>query len=1049
MTKTKQTIVVVLGMHRSGTSALTRGLTVLGVELGESLIPANESVNAKGFWEDVDINELNIELMAALGHRWDSLTPLKAEQCLSAAALAFLPKAKALLAQKLAGHSIFGIKDPRVSVLLPFWQLVFGELELEVRYIIALRSPLSVASSLAKRDNFAPEKSHYLWLLYMLACLEHTEGRARLVVDFDQLMAEPAQQLSRVAKLLQLEFFVNDDAFNDYSQHFLDSSLRHASFSDQDTSNDVTLSDAAKSLYQLLLSLASDELDFMGDRYNKTLQKILRQFTELAPALRYLGQAEQEQAQSQAQLAQLQTHAYHLELHIKQLNDNVEGLRAHEARIEQELAQWQAVVEQQSITLVEKDRSLAEQQQALADKDQALFSQQSQLHELRVLLAQMQNSASWRLTKSLRLAKHQWRLAKPRLGKLKSLSAQAPDYVRKAGGMGAVSKKLRLIWKQEGWAGVKYRLKNRLPASIADSASAALDVEFTPGYLQANDDGQYQLIEAEPRYCYVPPAPPLNLNEQLAAMQPPILFSIVVPIYNTPADLLQKLLASVEAQWYPHWQLILADDCSPSEQIQQDLAAITHQQVETFRLEKNSGIAGATNAGIARAKGEFVVLLDHDDELTPDCLYELALCINKHNPDYIYSDEDKIDANGHYADPHFKPQWSPDTLMSTMYVCHVVCIRHTVLQQVGGLRSDYDGCQDWDLILRVTELTNNICHIPKVLYHWRVIEGSIATDISAKSYVLDASKRVREDALARRGLVGEVEELVGVPGYFRVNYQPQGTPLVSIIIPTRDNHAVLKACLDSLLQTTAYRHFEVLVIDNGSVEPETVAYLARLADESQITVIRHDRPFNFSELNNIGVQAAKGEIFLFLNDDTEVLVDDWLARMVGYAQLSHVGAVGAKLLYSGGELVQHAGVINLATGPGHAFLKTPTHSHGYYLRNQLEYNWLAVTGACLMVEREKYKAVGGFDESFPIAYNDIDLCFSLHAAGFYQVVCQAAVLLHHESVSRGHDHLDKQKQLRLRQEKQRLFTKHPAYFQHDPFYSPNLHPNGIHFQLAL
>jgi GT2 family glycosyltransferase len=619
--------------------------------------------------------------------------------------------------------------------------------------------------------------------------------------------------------------------------------------------------------------------------------------------------------------------------------------------------------------------------------------------------------------------------------------------VKQAGGVKAAARKSWLVIQQQGVMELFKILRDIQKISIESVHSLSLRPYFSA--ISFDPLHGYRMSSEPIGYTYIPPRRPPNFDRQLSALEHPTLFSIVVPIYNTPPSLLQKLLNSVTAQWYPHWELILADDASPDAQVQADLAKIRDPRIIVSHLPSNQGIAGATNFALALAKGEFVVLLDHDDELTEDCLFELAMRIGQENPDYIYSDEDKIAEDGRFVEPHFKPDWSPDTMMSTMYVCHVSCIRRSLLEKLGGLRSDYDGCQDWDLILRLAEKTNRISHIPKVLYHWRIIPASTAADIGAKPYVIDASKRVREDALKRRGLSGSVEPVEQVKGYFRVNYGLVGTPLISIIIPSRDNSEVLRRCLDSIEKKSSYRHYEIIILDNGSVETHTKAYLDNMGSQENITVIRHDAPFNFSELNNIGVNRAAGEILLFLNDDTEVISSDWLERMAGYATLSHIGAVGAKLVYPGGHETQHAGVVNFCDGPNHAFLHQNVDAPCYYMRNLLEYNWIAVTGACLMLERKKFLSVAGFDKTFPIAYNDIDLCFRLHDAGLYNIVCQAVRLVHHESVSRGLDHLSTEKLERLEKEKRRLYDKHPRYFQNDPFHNPNLHPNGINFERAV
>jgi len=674
---------------------------------------------------------------------------------------------------------------------------------------------------------------------------------------------------------------------------------------------------------------------------------------------------------------------------------------------------------------------------------QTITQRDGQIADLNGQIRAIYNSTSWRMSAPLRCF---GRI----LQKVRVVGAVSRRLLQNESLPVLLTKVLRVL-RREGLQGVKARVHRQhhlaTHAVFKPLPSEVLGFKIRPSAIVRDLDGHYALASASKGYTYIAPQRPIDLDAQFAVLQPAPLFTIVVPVYNTTCDLLEAVLTSVKAQWYPHWQLVLVDDASSAEETRTALAQISHPQIKLLQLEKNQGIAGATNVGLEAADGDFIVFMDHDDEITVDCLYELSLCIRREQPDFIYSDEDKITERGEYTEPHFKPDWSPDTMMSTMFTGHVSCVRRSLLEKVGGLRSECNGCQDWDFVLRMSEQTDRISHIPKVLYHWRIIPGSTASDIAAKSYILDASKRVREDAMTRRGLVGVVEPIMQVPGYFRVAYQLQGNPLVSIIIPTRDNEKVLRRCIDSIQQLTSYHHFEVVVLDNGSIEPATVAHLQQIKEQDGITVIRHDAPFNFSELNNIGVRAAAGELLLFLNDDTEVLQKDWLERLGGFAQLAHVGAVGAKLLYPGKKQIQHAGVLNLEAGPMHAFTLQDCDSPGYYMRNLLEYNWLAVTGACLMVTREKFNAIEGFSENFPVAYNDVDLCMRLHDVGFYNVVCQSVRLIHHESASRGLD-LDPSKIARLKCDLSRLYDCNPAYFQYDPFHNPNLHPNGINFEVA-
>ena len=700
------------------------------------------------------------------------------------------------------------------------------------------------------------------------------------------------------------------------------------------------------------------------------------------------------------------------------------------------VAEYEHLVLQQRAAQTSFEQAQANLSQQIAAKDQQRAQWQARFEEI-------SSSRSWAMTAPLRYAGRKARRLREVLRQgLQRSKQHSPS---------EIARKTWQVWRAEGWCGLLERLRQpeeaSAPISIAQEA-----VSFAPLHLHRQADGHYSLQDdasAYPTaYQYIPPAAPLDLQSWLDNIEDAPLFSLVVPVYNTPPGLLPALVDSVLAQWYPHWELILVDDASTQSSVVTELANFNDPRIHVLRFEKNAGISAATNAGAAKAQGEFIIFADHDDLLTADALYEMARCALADAPDFIYSDEDKLDEQGHFVQPHFKPDWSPDTMMSTMFTGHLSAVRRSLFAELGGLRSEVNGCQDWDFVLRLAEITQNIRHIPKVLYHWRIIPQSVAADIAAKPYVLAASQKVRADALARRGLPGTVEAVPQVPGYFRVNYQPQGEPLISIIIPTRDNPKVLARCIDSIEQRSRYARKEIIIIDNGSQKTATLELLASYQGQNRARVMRHDAPFNFSALCNLGAAAAQGELLLFLNDDTEVICEDWLERMAGYAQLAHVGAVGAKLLYPN-ETVQHNGVLNLATGPVHALLNSPAHAPGYFMRNLVEYNWLAVTAACMMIENSKFQRIGGFDESFPVAYNDVELCFRLVDAGLFNVVCAAVELTHYESQTRGVDHLDGKMRPRLIEDMRRLYRVHPRYFQYDPFFNPNLHPNGTHFELFV
>ncbi len=419
-----------------------------------------------------------------------------------------------------------------------------------------------------------------------------------------------------------------------------------------------------------------------------------------------------------------------------------------------------------------------------------------------------------------------------------------------------------------------------------------------------------------------------------------------------------------------------------------------------------------------------------------------------HTLDFIYSDEDKLSEDGtKRRNPFFKPDWSPDTFMSLMYTCHLAVYRKSLLDELGGLRVGLEGSQDYDLVLRVMEKTNRIGHVPKILYHWREREESTANDISAKPYIIETTKKAKLEALERRGVKGHLEYIKDIV-MFRVVYEVVGNPRVSIIIPSKDNYDILKQCLTSIRKETKYQNYEIIVVDNGSAE-ETHAKYTQMCKELDCKYHYAPMEFNFSKMCNIGAHLADGQFLLFLNDDIRVEGAEWLERMLGHAQQPHTGAVGCKLIYPNTNLIQHVGVVSFMVGPGHAFQRINDDLNCYWGRNKLEYNYSAVTGACLMIDRNKYDQVGGFSEQLPVAYNDIDLCFNLVEAGYYNVVRTDVRLYHYESVSRGYDAVSPEKAARQQREMKKLYDRHPEFKGYDPCYNPNLIGNSDNFSLRL
>jgi GT2 family glycosyltransferase len=516
------------------------------------------------------------------------------------------------------------------------------------------------------------------------------------------------------------------------------------------------------------------------------------------------------------------------------------------------------------------------------------------------------------------------------------------------------------------------------------------------------------------------------------------LVSVIVPVYNTAQKYLEEMIRSVQSQTYANWELCIADGGSTEEWVRPLLNqyADNDSRIRNALLESNRGIAGNTNAALELAQGEFVAFLDHDDVLAPFALFEIVAALNKQpEADLIYSDEDKLDESGRRVDPCFKPDWSPDTLRSHNYVCHLLTIRRSIVEQLGGIREGFDGAQDYDLVLRVSERARQIVHISKVLYHWRMHPQSTAANTDSKQYLVEAGRRALAEHLERMQTPATVAE-GHIAGIYRVIYHLPRQPLVSVLIPNRDSIAMLSRCIDSIAQSS-YAHSEVLILENNSEQPETISYYRRLEREGRARIVPWNKPFNYAAVNNFGAAHARGEVLLFLNNDIEAINPDWLELMVKHALRPEVGAVGAKLYYPD-DTIQHAGiVVGMGGVAGHSHLHFPRSATGYMDRLQLPHNCSAVTGACLMTRRGVFEKAGGFDEGFVLAFNDVDLCLQIQALGYRVLWTPEAELYHFESKTRGYEDTP-EKLARFRREYQRFIAKWGKFLEAgDPFYNPN------------
>jgi len=542
----------------------------------------------------------------------------------------------------------------------------------------------------------------------------------------------------------------------------------------------------------------------------------------------------------------------------------------------------------------------------------------------------------------------------------------------------------------EGWGSFWFRFRLRLKQGLKPHI----------GFTWRSDPYQLWLARNEPNDEDLK----AHRNESQSFPYRPKI-SIITPVWDTDKRWLELAVNSVLNQAYANWELCLVDDASGQPHIKGMLRGYAGKddRIKVKFLTENLGIAGASNQAIALASGEFVGFLDHDDELRPDALYEVVKLLNRDRGlDLIYSDEDRIDARGNRMQPFFKPDWSPDLLMSMNYICHFTVIRKEIIDNLDGFRGGFEGSQDYDLVLRVTEKSQKIAHISKPLYSWRIIPGSTAASFGAKPYAHDAAIKALSDSLDRRGIPGHIIQFT--PGRYRVKYAITNEPLVSIIIPTRNNYKKLARCISSIESKTTYKNYELIIIDHDSKDSKTVAYLSTLSHK----VIRYTGKFNFSAINNLGVGAARGEHIVFLNDDTEVIEPGWLAAMLEHSQRREVGMVGALLLYQRGSQfagkIQHAGAILGIRVAGHAFKHTPVNESDYLSLHRVIRNCSAVTAACAMMRKDLFLEMGGFNNSLPVAFNDIDLCLRLRDKGYLIIYTPFSVLYHEEGGTRGDGH---------------------------------------------
>jgi len=1002
--------ILVLGMHRSGTSALARVLDLMGAAAGEpdELLPVHPTDNPTGYWERAEFNALHDALLATTGHAWDRLAGFDARALDMEAAAAPLRGLQRLVDRLDASGQPWIAKDPRLCLLLPVW----FALRPDAACVVVVRDPREIAASMWRgpRGTFTSAFVLALWEKYMRLALAGLQGRPALFVAYDALLAEPQAQCERLLRALAERGV--DELHAPMAAElsaFLDMGLRRSV-----PRPHVALTPAQEALTQWLRTQCR------------------------APANVPVSGVPDETVSIDATLAEFEAaFAYHVE-HGRVLSQ--QDVTARLDRMTQEFAQalaeqardWGVRIdaarnraESLAVELASAvhERDAARQQHETAAKQ--LGERAVELHRLQAhadglagSVNALRNSLSWKLTAPLRGL-----VALLRLRPHPAIERGLYRLYYKFPGLTPARKRAAILWlhKHTPWLTrhtLSYQLYAQTEKLVAQRTRSRAERE------------QLQRID-EPRAAAA-----------LARLKSTPTISIVMPVYNVERRWLSEAVESVRRQFYPHWQLCIADDCSTREEtrsVLDELAALGDERIVIKRLEKNLGIGGASNAALALATGEFVGLLDNDDVLTRDALLEVAQRIDTENPDLIYSDEDKLDERGVNVEPYFKSDYSPDYLLCNNYLCHFSVLRRQLFLDIGGFQPGFDGAQDFDLMLRAVERARRVAHIPKILYHWRKIPGSTAADASGKPYTHEAGRRAIAAALQRRGIEGTVES-GPFPNTYRVRRAIRGEPMVSILLPFRDKPELLRACVESILARSTYKNYEIVGIDNGSTQASTHALIETLQRrDPRVRFVRYEAPFNYSAINNFGAKQARGEHLLFLNNDTEVIAPQWLEAMLEHSQRPEVGAAGAKLLYSD-DTIQHAGIIlGLGGVAGHSHLMQPGKHHGYFSRPQLIQNLSAVTFACAMTRRAVFEELGGLNESdLGVAYNDVDYCLRAREAGYLIVYTPYAELYHHESKSRGYEN-DSAKRQRLARETAYMQRRHALVFAHgDPYYNPYL-----------
>ncbi len=992
MKQKQKKLFVVLGMHRSGTSLITSCLQLLGVELGDSLLPSHKD-NPAGYFEDADVNALNIEILSFLGGDWDTFSPISETKMGSLDKAGFVKKAVQLLKSKIILVDSFAIKDPRMAKLLFFWKNVFTLCGLQVNYIVAIRNPMSVVDSLASRDDFEAGKSYLLWLDNIVASLAQTSGEHRIFVDYDRLMSHFDEELGALSSYFQLS--IDKIKAEKFKALNLKANLRHSLYSVGDLKKDSSCPQLVRRIYSALYQCANRT----GEVGDSQLMELTRAWEE-----------------------ELQKTGVHRALlDIFQCRNRQTTNKLAE-RGEQLTERSMQLVDREN-ELIELNSCLVEQANLVVKRTEQIAEQGDQISQLEAELVLLYASNYWKITQPIRAFSGQAR----RFFQLMTLLVPA---IHKGGGLVETFRKAYQLFRQDGLTGIKngFRFVARTQKQKDEPTRILCNQEEYTYWLQEHSE---LLEKHRSSYC-----------EKIVSFERQPVIAIIVPTYNSRLEWLITCIESVQQQIYSNWVLYLSDDGSQSPELIKLLQeyALRDERIRVLFSDKNTGVSATINRALATCEEEFVVLLDHDDVIEPHALLRFAETIIKEESDVIYSDEVLMSEDGvSVIDFVFRPSFSLEYLRAHPYIVHLVGFKTSLLKQVGGYDEGLKVSQDYDVILKIVEQASSITHIPELLYRWRQHASSLGH--AYESEVTSVSTAVLLKHLQRCNEPGTVtaDKLFN---YFDVRYSVSEKSKVAIIIPTKNHFDLVRQCIDSIVSTVHNVDYQIIVIDHDSDDMESKKYFSFLRQSH--TVLNYSGDFNFSKINNWAVKQL-GEYnfthYLFCNNDIEAINSDWLERMLELAEKADIGVVGTQLYYPEQQHIQHGGVtlglMGLAEHNGKFMaVNHPDGSFAYGYRGALiaNHELLATTAACMLVCRDAFERVDGYDEMLAVGFGDVDLCLRIHSLGYRIVLCPKATLVHHESFTRGKSAGDPHPL------DSALFSEKWSSLlsDGDPFYNPNL-----------